>query len=348
MKSVFIVAGGTGGHINAALSMGDELSSDYEVIYLSGKRYLDYQLFKNKNVIHLDAKPLRSSSPMTQIKNIICNLGVFGQILFLCIRKRPVFAIGAGGYVCGPSLLAVKLLGRKVFIIEQNAIVGLTNRLLAGISTLVFTNFKETKGLAKIPAGKIKNCGNPIRKSIKYSPNKLEKTPRILIFGGSLGATQINEAVQIILNKDLGIDLEILHQTGKDNKLNFDDEKNSIIYNQCEFIDNMNAAYKWANIIIARAGASTVSELRIVRKPAILIPFPGATDNHQYLNAKELASEGHFHCDVLDHTLSSENLALAVVESIKSIQKTNLQPTAPDDKPSASSLIKKEILACLD
>lgn len=348
MKSVFIVAGGTGGHINAALSMGDELSSEYEVTYISGMRYLDYQLFENKNVVHINSRPLRSPSKLVIIKNLFLNIMVFFQIISLVIKKNPAFVLGAGGYVCGPTLLCAKILGKKIFIIEQNAVAGLTNRLLAGISALVFTNFKDTKGLEKVSDKKIRLVGNPIRKSIKYHKNKIQGPLKILIFGGSLGATQINEAVQILLDNKFLNEVEIYHQTGKDNFLDFDESESTISYEQNEFIDNMNAAYAWANIIIARAGASTVSELRVVRKPTILIPFPGATDNHQYLNALKLKEENLFPCEIIDHKLKGEELANELVRTIKNISLNEEIIQFPNNSESTALKIKQEIKLCLN
>ena len=345
-KYIFIAAGGTAGHINAAISMGEEFREDFEVIYLTGTRYLDYQLFKDQNVIHLESKPLRSSSPITLLKNLFSNILVFCKLLKLFMQKKPAFALGAGGYVCGPSLLAAKLLGNKVFIIEQNAVVGLTNRLLAKISDLIFTNFENTKGLENISGDKIKVLGNPIRKSIVFTEEERSDKLKILVFGGSLGATQINEAIEIILKKKLISGVVICHQTGKDNIVDYDESNADIHYKQHQYIDNMSVAYKWANVVVSRAGASTVSELRIVRRPSVLIPFPKATDNHQYLNGLQLKEEGLFPCEVLDHKLVGEELAMELVSAIRMVSTANFENKKVNDE-KASLAIRQEILKCL-
>ncbi len=347
MRRVYIVAGGTGGHINAALSMGEELNEYYEITYLTGQRYLDYQLFKNKNAIHLDSRSLRSKSFILKLKSLFLNLLVLLKLLSLYLFKRPAFVLGAGGYVCGPALLSAKMLGIKVFIIEQNAVVGLTNKILAKFSDRIFTNFEQTKGLERVSLEKIKAVGNPIRKSIEYYPNIKNDEKNILIFGGSLGATQINQAVQILLDQKKISHVNILHQTGRGNVLEYDELISSFTYEQREFIEDMNEAYRWSNLIIARAGASTVSELRIIRKPSILIPFPGATDNHQYHNAKNLEAENVFPCQVIDHKLQGEDLAIQIQHAIEAIDMSSSSEFSIQDEESASSKIRKEIQICL-
>src|SRR6478752_6987880 len=149
MKNAVLVAGGTGGHINAAIAIGEALSSEgWSVHYLTGKRPLDYKLFKGQKVRHLDSKPLRTNNPFQFISNVVMNFVSFFTILFEFLKNRPTFIVGAGGYVCGPSLLAGFLLFIPVFIIEQNAVMGLTNRILGWISTSIFVHFTKTRGLS--------------------------------------------------------------------------------------------------------------------------------------------------------------------------------------------------------
>lgn len=157
MKYAVLVAGGTGGHINAALAVGEALEAEgFDIRYLTGKRHLDYQLFKNKPVKHLNSRPLRTNNPFTLLKNILLNILSFISIFSLYLKKRPDFVVGAGGYVCGPTLLAGYLLFIPVFIIEQNAVMGLTNRLLGWFSRRIFVHFSRTLGLP--PKLKIKSA----------------------------------------------------------------------------------------------------------------------------------------------------------------------------------------------
>ncbi len=342
-KKCVLVAGGTGGHINAALSMG-EAFNDYEVQYLSGTRYLDYKLFKDKNAKHLDSKPLRTKNPIILVKNILSNLKVFMGILFFYIKEKPDFIIGAGGYICGPTLLAGKILRKPIFIIEQNAVMGMTNKILSRISDIIFTNFKNTKGLENHP--KVKTLGNPIRGVIEGSKNILQNGEiNILVFGGSLGATQINEVITNLLEKDFnGTKVNFLHQIGKGNENSVKIKYPNINYTQHEYLDDMKSAYEWSNIIISRAGASTISELRVVRRPSILIPYPAATDNHQFYNAIELENENLSYISVLDHKLDVSNLTEEVYKSLLDIIENSKFYQSEQTLDKASLKIKEEIL----
>jgi UDP-N-acetylglucosamine--N-acetylmuramyl-(pentapeptide) pyrophosphoryl-undecaprenol N-acetylglucosamine transferase len=341
MEKIYIAAGGTGGHINAALSLGDEFKSSYVVKFISGTRYLDYQLFADYNCLHINSKPLRTKNPIKFILNTLFNIKVFISIFFKYLLNRPAFIVGAGGYVCGPALLAGKIIGIPIFIIEQNAVVGMTNRILSRFANMIFTNFKITKGLQA--STKIIQTGNPVRSQIKPSENIILETVNILIFGGSLGATQINKAIEIYVGLDQIKKLNIIHQVGKNNINPSVFIGNNIDYTQLEYINDMDEKYKWCNIIIARSGASTVSELRVVKRPTLLIPFPLATDNHQYLNAKELKEEDGFYVEIINHKLIGESLANEIAVGIKKIITDNkyYQKKIPNEN--ASSQIRKEI-----
>ena len=300
MKYAVLVAGGTGGHINAALAVGEALIEEgYEIIYLTGKRPLDYKLFKGQKVRHLDSKPLRTNNPLTLIKNITLNFFSFISIFFLYVSKRPKFIVGAGGYVCGPTLLAGFLQGIPVFIIEQNAVMGLTNKILGWISARIFVHFTKTKGLSAGLTHKVRVVGNPTRKSIQPVPKKvLSSGLNVLVFGGSLGASQINNIIFDILKKPPVQNLHIHHQLGSGQKA--PEITTKVDYQPMEYIDNMQAEYEWCDVIIARSGASTVSELAIIKKPVLIFPYPQATDNHQLYNAQIFKEESDFTVEILD------------------------------------------------
>jgi UDP-N-acetylglucosamine--N-acetylmuramyl-(pentapeptide) pyrophosphoryl-undecaprenol N-acetylglucosamine transferase len=340
-KNIYIAAGGTGGHINAALSLGRDFESQFEVQYISGTRYLDYQLFKDKKVIHIDSKPLRVKNPFVLILNILKNIIVFTELLFIFLKNKPQFLIGAGGYVCGPTLLAGKILGRKIFIIEQNATLGLTNKILSKISNRIFVHFEQTDGLEK--SEKVVLSGNPIRQGIKHSMQVLsDNVINILVYGGSLGARQLNQAVELL--HDENVKYNILHQVGKNNITIKSRTKN---YEQVEYIEDMQKAYDWANIIIARAGASTVAELRIVGKPCILIPFPGHADNHQVHNATELKRSSDFPVIVIDNKKVKNDLKEEILRTIRSID-LNKEYAVSDISLNPFKIIDEEIKKCME
>lgn len=300
MSYAVLVAGGTGGHINAALAIGESLVSEgWNVEYLTGKRPLDYKLFKGQNVRHLDSKPLRTSNPFQLVSNIVMNFVSFFSILIAFIKNRPQVIVGAGGYVCGPTLLAGYLLFIPVFIIEQNAVMGLTNRILGWISTRIFVHFTKTKGLSSHLAKKVRVVGNPTRRAIQPVSSKVfDGELRVLVFGGSLGAQQINKVIWDVLKNPSIQRLSIHHQLGGDVKA--PEIATTANYVPMSYIDNMQKEYEWCDVIISRSGASTISELAIIKKPVLIFPYPAATDNHQVYNAQIFQEEADFTVEILD------------------------------------------------
>lgn len=312
-KYAILVAGGTGGHINAALAIGEKLSSiNYEILYLTGQRPLDFKLYKSLNIIHLSSWPLRTKNPLKLFLSLTRNFFVFIKILINFLKRRPEFVVGAGGYVCGPTLLAAWLIRIPTFIVEQNAVMGLTNKILSRFSQIIFVHFKETKGIPSNLLKKIKVVGNPVRQSIRFAKkiNDSDHT-RILVFGGSLGADQINEAIQLWKKTNPLKSVKIVHQTGKE-----ESEVQESDHQRFKYLDNIQEYYDWCDVIICRSGASTVAELRIVGKPCLLIPFPAATDNHQWWNALQLKDESSFTVEVFNPKDSQENLMQCIQEFI--------------------------------
>jgi len=321
MKYAILVAGGTGGHINAALAVGEALQGEgYELTYLTGKRELDYKLFMGKNVLHLDSQPLRTKNPIKFIKNIFYNFLSFLTVFTLYLKKRPQFIVGAGGYVCGPTLLAGFLQFIPVFIIEQNAFMGLTNRILGWISSRIFVHFAKTQGLSSALKKKVSVVGNPTRKAIQpVALKKFDGELKVLVFGGSLGATQINNIIFDLIKNPPIKNLCIHHQLGVGIKAPA--TIGSIQYKPMAYIDEIQKEYEWCDVIIARSGASTVSELAIIKKPVLIFPYPQATDNHQFFNAIILKEESDFTVEVLDPKMAhSETLKLAEEFLVKASQ----------------------------
>lgn len=342
MEKIYLVAGGTGGHINAALSIGKDYKDIYDVHYITGTRYLDYQLFKGENVTHLASKPLKVKNPFYLTMNFIKNIFVFAKLISLFLKTKPKFFVGAGGYVCGPALFAGWILRKPIFIIEQNATAGLTNKILSKIANKVFVHFENTKGLEGNK--NIVHAGNPIRKDIRFSEQKFEEgSIKVLAYGGSLGANQINKSLyKYIPNKKDSV--HIHHQVGKDN---INPEVSAENYTQMEYISDMQKEYDWANIIVARSGASTVAELRVVGKPCILIPFPAHSDQHQLYNAQELKKGANFPVMILDSLTTTKKLA-AQLQSL--IENFEFPKVPPERTPIINSfaIIDKEIRKCME
>jgi UDP-N-acetylglucosamine--N-acetylmuramyl-(pentapeptide) pyrophosphoryl-undecaprenol N-acetylglucosamine transferase len=305
-----LVAGGTGGHINAAIALGERLEArGHDVKYLTGERPLDYKLFANRNVSHLPSWPLRTKNPFKLLQSLLKNFFVFVRITKEFARKKPRFVVGAGGYVCGPTLLAARIQGIPVFIFEQNAYMGLTNKLLTPLSRVVFAHFKNTMGVPDLFKDKLVVVGNPTRSAIAYvQPRIPNDETRILVFGGSLGAKQINDLIGEWVQRDHSSKVHVIHQTGLDTQPQFAAGRN-VTYTPMKYLDNIQQQYEWCDVLVTRAGASTVSELRIVRKPCFIIPFPRATDNHQWWNALEFREESDFSVEVVDPKLPRLEMA---------------------------------------
>lgn len=342
MKKVYLVAGGTGGHINAAIAIGEKLAAqDFEVEYLTGKRELDYKLLSHLKTQHLDAKPLRTKNPIQLLKNILNNLASFWKILKNFQETKPLFVVGAGGYVCGPALLAAYLLGIKVYIIEQNAVMGLTNRLLSTFSSKIFVHFNKTMGLKDRFTKKVRVVGNPTRSTIQPVPQKMPGDKlHVLVFGGSLGARQINEVIFEIAKNPPFDQLVIHHQTGSE----ISQIETNIEYFPSKYIDHMQDEYQWCDVIISRAGASTVSELAIIKKPVVLFPYPQATDNHQYYNAKIFQESSDFSVQVLDPKIPHDQAVREVKEFLVKARDKKLKYTqSPSQGNTTCEAILREI-----
>lgn len=325
MKKVYLVAGGTGGHINAAIAVGEKLQTlNFDVEYLTGKRELDFKLLSKFKTTHLDSKPLRTKNPIQLLKNILSNLSSFWNIFKTFRKAKPAFVVGAGGYVCGPTLLAAYLQGIKVYIIEQNAVMGLTNRLLSFFSSKIFVHFPKTKGLNEKYLQKVRVVGNPTRSVIRpVSMKKPGEKLHVLVFGGSLGAKQINDVIFDLIKNPPFKEIVIHHQTGSEPAA----IESSVEYIGKKYIDDMQSEYEWSDIIISRAGASTVSELAIIKKPVILFPFPQATDNHQYYNAKIFQESSDFSTVVLDPKVSRDEALKEVKEFLVKARAGELEYT---------------------
>jgi UDP-N-acetylglucosamine--N-acetylmuramyl-(pentapeptide) pyrophosphoryl-undecaprenol N-acetylglucosamine transferase len=341
MKFAVLVAGGTGGHINAALAVGEALREEgFELLYLTGKRPLDYKLFKGQVVRYLDSKPLRTNNPIQLFKNILLNLYSFFSIFFLFLTKRPKLIVGAGGYVCGPALLAGFLQFIPVFIIEQNAVMGLTNKILGWISTRIFVHFTKTKGLSESLRKKVSVVGNPTRKAIQPVTSKsMSGNLKVLVFGGSLGASQINKVIYDIVKNPPVANLTIHHQVGGSEVA--PTMQSTVDYIPMSYIDEIQKEYEWCDVIIARSGASTVSELAIIKKPVLIFPFPQATDNHQYFNAKIFEEESDFTVEVLDPKISHEEGVRKVSEFLQRAAEGELKYSS---KPSSGNHTCQQIL----
>ena len=299
MKQVLIMAGGTGGHVFPALAVAQALQAKgVNVSWLGTKNGIEAEVIP-KAGIEIDwitISGLRGKGLLGWLQAPYKLLLAGFQAQRIIKKRNPDLVIGMGGFVTGPGGFVAYLNKKPLLIHEQNAIPGLTNRLLGRIATKVLEAFpgsfdKKYQAIA---------LGNPVREAFqnmdapeKRMTNRTEGL-RLLVVGGSLGAMALNIVMPKTLKKISGLNLDVWHQTGKrhfaDTKKSYD--KNNLQARVEPFIDDMVEAYAWADIVLCRSGALTVSELAATGVGSILVPFPHAVDDHQTKNADFLVSAG--------------------------------------------------------
>lgn len=294
MKTIFIVAGGTGGHVIPALTIAKDLMKDYRVIWIGAQYGIENDLIPNSGITlkKLNIKGFRRKSFKHKFTVFILLLFAFLQSIYYIILYRPKVVVAFGGYPSLPMGIMSWVLFRKLIIHEQNSIVGLTNKILFPFAKTVLVAYD---GVLK--SNKTKLVGNPIRENLKdiraidERYNNSTKKLNILVLGGSLGAKLFNEELPEIFSNCNNIN-QIIHQVGKSNqeelKKHYENLKVSAqVFN---FIEDIKVVYDWAHLIICRSGAMTVSEITTFGIAAIFIPYPYAVDNHQKYNVLNIAN----------------------------------------------------------
>lgn len=302
VRTIVIMAGGTGGHVFPALATARALQDkDINVHWIGTKKGIEAEVIPAAGIpiSYIDVNGLRGNGIVRLVLAPIQLTKALFQAL-KCLRAiNPEGVLGMGGFVTGPAGLAAWLLRKPLLIHEQNAVAGLTNRLLAHLSMQILAAFPGAFGRGY--ARKVVVTGNPVRTDIAAISEPADRyahrqgTVRLLILGGSLGALALNQMVpEAIGQLDISQRPEIVHQAGK---LSIDTAKQSYARNEVAaevkpFIDDMAQAYEWADLVICRAGALTVSEVCAVGVAAIFVPYPHAVDDHQTKNAEYLESVG--------------------------------------------------------
>lgn len=298
-----IAGGGTGGHLFPALAVAEaflEKDSRNQILFVGSQKGLERQVLgrqgfalKTIEVVSLVGKPWRK-----KIGSLLVICKSLEQSWRILRSFEPDLVLGMGGYTSGPVVLSAWALGKRTAIHEQNVIPGLSNKILGKVVDRVFISFPETARF--FPSKKTFWTGNPVRKRFRIPLPLLvgenEKRFTIFIFGGSQGAHRLNKSMAeaLPLLADFKEKIHIIHQTGPQ-----DYQQMKEIYAQqgwaaeiYSFLEDIEKAYARADLIICRAGASTLFELMAMGKPAILVPFPFAANDHQTLNARALVKAG--------------------------------------------------------
>jgi UDP-N-acetylglucosamine--N-acetylmuramyl-(pentapeptide) pyrophosphoryl-undecaprenol N-acetylglucosamine transferase len=299
-RTALVMAGGTGGHVMPALAVAEALRADgWRVVWLGTRAGMEAKLAvaKGFEMAWVKVAGVRGKGLLTKLLLPFNLLTAFWQAARAIFRERPDVALGLGGYVAFPGGMMAVLLNKPLVIHEQNAVAGLTNRVLAKLADRVLLGLPLATPLAE----KQEWVGNPVRPEIAALPAPGERLAgrvgplRLLVIGGSLGAQALNEMIpQALALLPPEQRPRVRHQSGAKHLdvLTANYARAGVAAEPLAFIDDMAAAYAWADLVVCRAGALTVAEIAAAGLPALFVPFPFAVDDHQTGNAGFLANQG--------------------------------------------------------
>lgn len=310
-KKIMIMAGGTGGHVFPGIAIADALTTqNIDTVWLGTDGGMESKWVNDANIplYNISIKGLRGNGIKGWLMAPINVFRAWRQARKIMQQQTPDLVLGMGGFVCGPGGLAAKSLGIPLVLHEQNAIPGLTNKLLAPLARVVITAFEQNK----IKGKHVQTIGNPVRKGLQEIETVENTQPcHLLVLGGSRGALALNETLpKALALMDEEIRPVVKHQAGEKTLAQAQQAyaEAGTTAEVVPFIDNMLLAYAQADMLLCRSGALTVSELMAVARPAIMVPYPHAVDDHQTANAQALVDIGGG--QVIQQTeLSAERLA---------------------------------------
>jgi UDP-N-acetylglucosamine--N-acetylmuramyl-(pentapeptide) pyrophosphoryl-undecaprenol N-acetylglucosamine transferase len=353
-KTVIIAGGGTGGHIYPAVAIARALlqkDPDLDIQFVGSPGGLETKIVPREGFpLHLIrvGKLNQAGGVLSKIKTLLGIPGALIQSASLLFTLKPIVVLGVGGFASGPFVLTASLLGFKSAIWEPNAHPGLTNRWLSRFVRQSLVVFEDAQKF--LSSKEILPVGLPVRREVE---DITEKTPEsnfhVFVFGGSQGARAMNKVVKETLTKYASQlkDVEFVHQTGTHDIAEVTEAYQGFEnYQPFEFIYGMEQYYKWADLVICRAGASTVAELAACGRPAVLIPLPWAADNHQLKNAQSLVD--HQAGELLEQKDLTPEKLLEVILRLKNdpAKRTQMSMNLKKfHKPRAADRIAEHLLA---
>ena len=300
-----IAGGGTGGHLFPALAVARAVKaeeSEADILFVGTEHGLEARLIPTSEfpIRFIAARGMRGTGIIRNITGATLIPWGVAQSFSILKEFKPNVVLGVGGYASGPTLVAALLMGIPTAIQEQNSVMGTTNRILARFVDSVFTAWEQTE--PESAPEKTIVAGNPIRSELISGQREVaanhqdDQKLHVLVFGGSQGARSINLAITNNIDqlRDRAKQVAFIHQTGKDW---VDDVRNAYTSvgfdaDVKDFIHGMGSVYEWADLVVCRAGASSLAEITALGKPAILIPYPYAIGDHQAKNAAVLERNG--------------------------------------------------------
>ncbi|MCX7169543.1 MAG: undecaprenyldiphospho-muramoylpentapeptide beta-N-acetylglucosaminyltransferase [Proteobacteria bacterium] len=300
MRTLLIMAGGTGGHIFPGLAVADAVkAAGWKVVWLGNPDGMEARLVPSRGYAMAEVRfaALRGKGVLRKLLLPFSLLSGFWQAWQVLKQVQPDVVLGLGGFISFPGGMMAVLKGRPLVVHEQNSVAGLANKVLSMVADRVLSGFPQVLRKAYW-------CGNPVRQEIaalappagRYASRMEQDCPlHLLVIGGSLGALALNEVVPqslALLAEDERP--QVVHQAGEKHlaALEGNYRQAGVAANCVAFVEDMAGAYAWADLVICRAGALTVAELAAAGVPSILVPFPHAVDDHQTLNARFLANAG--------------------------------------------------------
>lgn len=356
---IALAGGGTGGHVYPGLALAASLRAldpSVSLVWFGTPGRMEERVVPAHGIplVLLDVAFLKGRRGVALL-SAAARLGPSALQAVRALRKHGVQAVvGLGGFVSGPVCAAARLLGIPVFLLEQNARTGLTNRAVSRLATRVYASFPDT--FPWLPASRVRVWGNPIRGALlaakQVSQQELQGPLRILIVGGSQGARSLNERLPAVLDTlwTAGASLSIRHIAGSGNE-----EKVAHIWESLgrivqvdAYVEDMAAAYAGADLVIARAGATTIAELTCLGLPAVYIPFPFAADDHQTANAASVVAAGGGWC-IADAKIESDEAfaTLRLALQPAALRRAGVA-AASLGRPDAGRQIARDILHVLD
>ena len=302
--TVLFAAGGTGGHLYPAIAIAEEIKRqepNARIAFAGTKDKIEARIVPQKG-FEFYSIWISGFSRRAKLSNLLFPLKVIVSLVqsfFLIKKLTPAVVVGTGGYVCGPILYVASLLGIPTVVHESNSYPGITTRMIASRATKVFITFETTKRWLSTKAS-IELVGNPTRAELSTITREqgakyfdLDPARRtVFAFGGSLGAASINSAMPCVIEDAVRSGYQVIWQTGESNAAALPQFQQHESITMRPYLENIEYAYAAADIVVSRAGATTLAELTRLGKPAILVPYPYAAANHQELNAQTMVEAG--------------------------------------------------------
>jgi UDP-N-acetylglucosamine--N-acetylmuramyl-(pentapeptide) pyrophosphoryl-undecaprenol N-acetylglucosamine transferase len=353
LPTIVIATGGTGGHVFPGLAVADALRAlaEVDVVFVGTPRGLEKDAVPARGypIELLDVAPIKGVGPARAVKAALIAARETAKAVALVRRLRPQAVLSIGGYAAGPVSLAAAALGIPVAVLEPNSIVGLANRLLAPVAARAYVAWEETS--APFRKGRSRLLGVPLRAGFMPHPYTARSTARVLVMGGSQGASALNERLPQAIARALrdvpGI--EVMHQSGRarDAAVVEAYAREGVAHAKvAPFVEDVARELARADLVVARSGAVTVAEIAAIGRAAILVPYPHAADDHQAKNALALEKAGGALC-IRQESADAVRLGTEIARLLgdHALRTRMADASAVHGRPTAASDVARDLLA---